>query len=322
MLLAEKARSGDLDERSSDRPIPGGVPPRQREGAGPTSEEPQVVNKRKQRNILVLTVLMLVGVGLIAYPFVGGWLNSKKQAEAVTGYIDAVANTDAQAMLAKAREYNASLPIMPIGDYYTEIAQHPPEYAEYLSLPSTSVMGRLTIPKIEVDLPVYHGTSDDVLAKGVGHIYGTSLPVGGIGTHSALSAHAGMVDKRMFDRLHELKVGDHFFITVLDEDLAYEVISTEAFTPEDAVKQIVRDPDQDLVTLITCTPYGINSHRLLVTGTRIEGPAEKLGYEIGPSGQVERAWWILPLILLVLGSLGSGAYIYRKSKRQGGDGKV
>lgn len=272
--------------------------------------------RRKQRMIMALTLVMLIGVGIVVYPFAGGWLNSRKQAEVVTGYVDAVASVDSQAMLDKAREYNRDLPIMPISDFYTEVAQYPPEYVEYLSLPGSNVMGRLTIPKIEVDLPVYHGTSDDVIQRGVGHIYGTSLPVGGVGSHAALSAHSGMLDKRMFDRLGELRVGDHFFVMVMGEQLAYQVISTEVLTPEEGVEQIVRDPNRDLVTLITCTPYGVNTHRLLVTGTRIEGPAENLGYEIRPTGLVEHAWWIWPLIVLILVSVGSGGYVYQKTKKQ------
>lgn len=279
-------------------------------------EEKRLIAKRKQRMVLALTMVMLVGVAIIVYPFAGGWFNSKKQAEVVTGYVDAVASVDSLAMLEKAREYNRNLPIMPIGDFYTEVAQYPPEYVEYLSLPGSRVMGRLTIPVIEVDLPIYHGTSDDVLQRGVGHLYGTSLPVGGIGSHAALSAHSGMLDKRMFDRLGELEVGDHFFINVLGEELAYQVISSEVYTPEEGVEKIVREPGEDLVTLITCTPYGINTHRLLVTGTRVEGPSKNLGYEIGPTGMVESPWWIWPLIVLVLVSVGSGVYVYQKAKKQ------
>lgn len=279
-------------------------------------EEVKAAAKRKQRAILALTLVMLIGIGVIVYPFAGGWFNSKKQAEAVTGYVDAIESVDAQVMLEKAREYNANLPVMPIGDFYTEVAQYPPEYQEYLALPGSTVMGRLTIPKIEVDLPIYHGTSDDVLMKGVGHLYGTHLPVGGPSTHAALSAHSGMLDKRMFDRLPELKVGDHFFINVLGEELAYQVVSTEVYTPEEGVEHIVRVPGEDLVTLITCTPYGINTHRLLVTGSRVDGPAKKLGYEIGPTGMVERPWWIWPLIVLVLIAIGIGAYVLQKVKRQ------
>lgn len=266
---------------------------------------------------MALTMVMLLGVGVIVYPFAGGWFNSKKQAEVVTGYVESVKSVDSVLMLQRAREYNQNLPVMPIGDFYTEVSQYPPEYKEYLSIPGDSVMGRLTIPDIEVDLPIYHGTSDDVLQRGVGHIYGTHLPVGGPGTHAALSAHSGMLDKRMFDRLPELEVGDYFFITVLDEELAYQVISTAEFTPEDGVEQIVRHPGEDLVTLIICTPYGINTHRLLVTGTRVEGPPEKLGYEIGPTGQVQRAWWVWPLIVMVLVSVGSGVYAYQRSQRTG-----
>lgn len=272
--------------------------------------------KKQTTAIILLTLLMLFGTALIAYPFVGGWFNSKEQAEAVTGYVAASKNVDSAALLKRAHRYNEELPVMPIGDYYTEIAQYPPEYVEYLSLPQTDVMARLSIPAIHVDLPVYHGTSDEVLSRGVGHIYGTSLPVGGMGTHAALSAHSGMVSKRMFDRLPELKVGDYFFITVLDEELAYQVISTEAYTPDEGVAKIVRKDDQDLVTLITCTPYGINTHRLLVTGSRVEGPPKRLGYDIGPTGESETAWWLWPLVALVGVSVGSGILAARRLKKR------
>lgn len=271
--------------------------------------------KRQRLAIVLLTLAMLLGSGLIAYPFVGGWFNSKEQAEAVTGYVQATENINAQDLLARAREYNVQLPIMPIGDYYTEIADYPPEYVEYLAVPKSDVMARLSIPSIEVDLPVYHGTSDEVLGKGVGHIYGTSLPVGGVGSHAALSAHSGMIDKRMFDRLPDVAVGDHFFITVLGEELAYEVISAEVYIPEEGVEKIVREPDADLVTLITCTPYAVNTHRLLVTGTRVAGPAQRLGYEIGPTGHVEQAWWVWPLVALVAMSIGSGIFAFVRLRR-------
>ena len=154
-------------------------------------------------------------------------------------------------------------------------------------------MGYLEIPKIGVELPIFHGTSDEVLYEGAGHMVGTSLPVGGAGTHAVLTGHTGLTDRKLFTDLTKLEIGDQFVITVLDEKLAYQVDDIAVIEPTDTGWFSI-DPDGDQVTLFTCTPYGINSHRLLVTGHRI-------AYEEVQDAKAEIDWYMIGSITAVAG---------------------
>lgn len=219
-------------------------------------------------------VTMLLGaVGLIAYPFVSDWVNGMSKSEEVVSYLDYVSRPPANKyrnLIESALEYNQKLVGEPVyGDPFGVLTKAPEGYAKQLSIPETDVMASLSIPKIGVELPVFHSTSDDSLRRGVGHVSYSSLPVGGPGTHTVLSAHTGSAGLRLFSDLNQLEEGDVFFVNCMGLELAYQVDQIKTVLPDDASSlQIL--PDKDYCTLVTCTPFGINSHRLLVRGTRVD----------------------------------------------------
>ena len=213
----------------------------------------------------------------MAYPFVSNSLYEHRQEEVIYEYqkeTDKMDTTQIHQMLKEAEEYNVKLKnreAVLTDPFDPDLAVDGTEEKQYehrLDLESDGIMGYIEIPEINVFLPVYHGTSQEVLRKGVGHLENTSLPVGGKDTHCVLSAHTGLSDKKLFTDLVLLKKGDLFYIQVLDRHLAYEVDQIRVVRPEDtSLLRII--PEKDLVTLVTCTPYGINSHRLLVRGHRV-----------------------------------------------------
>ena len=230
---------------------------------------------KKHLSTILLVLVFFIGCSLMLYPIVSDWWNSKVQTRAVTEYGDAVDAVDAQTceeILSQAESYNASLAALdyPLSGYDVLSA----EYNQALNLSSSDVMGYITIEKLGVELPIYHGTSDAALAAGVGHLEGSSLPVGGASTHAVLSAHRGLPTSRLFTDLDKMEVGDTFTVTVLNRTLTYQVDQILIVEPQDvAALQIVQG--EDLCTLLTCTPYGINTHRLLVRGHRVDTPASK-----------------------------------------------
>ncbi len=230
---------------------------------------------KKHLSTLLLVLVFFIGCSIMLYPSVSDWWNSKVQTRAVTDYSTAVSDMDtavAEGLLAQADAYNANLAALssPLSGYGVLSA----EYNQALSISASDVMGYITIEKLGVNLPIYHGTSDTVLAAGVGHLEGSSLPVGGASTHAVLSAHRGLPTSRLFTDLDKMEVGDTFTITVLTRTLTYQVDQILIVEPQDvSALQIVEG--EDLCTLLTCTPYGINTHRLLVRGHRVETPAEK-----------------------------------------------
>ncbi|MDO5503698.1 MAG: class C sortase [Actinomycetia bacterium] len=235
---------------------------------------------------------------------------------------ETVPAADAAQFLADARAYNAALPP---GLFSDPIGAQPldnPAYAAYEQLlgGSAGIMGTLRIPDIGVNLPIRHGTSDEVLGKGAGHVYGTSLPVGGVDTHAALSAHRGLPRLTAFDNLPDLQVGDHFFIETYGEKLAYQVSEITTVLPHE-MDHLARVEGADLVTLITCTPYGINSHRVLVTGERVPWTEEVAAKDASSFDWSIRDWmWprigaasLAVLILLFL----VGRWITQDARRVG-----
>lgn len=227
------------------------------------------MSRRKRMVLFVLAILLLlVSLLAIAYPIISSWYTARTHSQVRTEYQEQIASTDRSeldAALAAAQEYNRKL-------FQGEISPHDDlsatGYYDLLNPTGTGIMGYVEIPAIDVDLPIYHTVSDAVLSKGAGHMSQTSLPIGGINTHAAISAHTGLATAPMFTELEQLTVGDVFYITVLGEKMAYEVDQILIVEPDD-ISHIQIQRGQDLVTLITCTPYGINSHRLLVRGTRI-----------------------------------------------------
>ena len=224
----------------------------------------------KRDKIGILLVLMLfIGICGLLYPSVSQYWNTKTQTRAVENYreiLNSLKPEDYDAFFQDADAYNAALNQLksPLADYGQLKG-----YDDALNVTGNGVMGYITIPKLGVELPLYHGISDEVLNIACGHLEGTSLPVGGESTHSVLSAHRGLPHAKLFTELDKMEVGDTFQITVLDRTLTYQVDQIKVVRPDEAdAIQIVEG--EDLCTLLTCTPYGINSHRLLVRGTRIE----------------------------------------------------
>ena len=226
---------------------------------------------KKNRSNIILILIFLVGLSVMLYPTVSDYVNQKNQSRAVASYSEEVENlsdVDYQAYFDAADDYNRRLAETPDAFYRPEEVSG---YTDTLDVSGTGIMGYITISKIGVELPVYHGTSDGVLQVAAGHLEGSSLPVGGAGTHAVISAHRGLPSAKLFTNLDELEVGDTFTITVLDRVLTYEVDQISIVLPTETDNLKVVD-GKDYVTLMTCTPYGINTHRLLVRGRRVETP--------------------------------------------------
>ncbi|AOZ73392.1 hypothetical protein BK816_00300 [Boudabousia tangfeifanii] len=218
-------------------------------------------------------ILVLIGVMVLLYPVVSTMQNDARQQQIANEYkveTQAAGPDKLGEQLEHAKKYNSELYSKPILDpWLNRVSPDTPQYQEYLSqLNMTPVMGRISIPKIHLNLPIYHGTSVQTLQQGVGHLFGTSLPIGGTSTHAVLTGHSALGTATLFDNLPELKPGDEFFINVLGQAYKYQVKNTKVVLP-DQTEDLERVPGADLITLITCTPYGVNTHRLLVTGQRV-----------------------------------------------------
>ena len=220
---------------------------------------------------LVLVLLLFAGVGLIAYPFFGNALSQRESSAIIHQYTETVEElpkSETDTMMEQAQNYNRSLNGSKIfaDPFSDENSGNTEAYESMLNL-DDGLMGYIEIPKIDVYLPIYHGTTKDVLNKGIGHLYGTSLPVGGSSTHAVLAGHTGISGKVLFDGLPQMEKDDLFAIHVLGKTLMYQVDRIEVIEPKDTeLLQVVRG--KDYVTLMTCTPYGVNTHRLLVRGVR------------------------------------------------------
>ena len=224
---------------------------------------------RKNLSTIILILIFLVGLSVMLYPSVSDAVNRKHQSRAVAGYaeeVEQLSDADYQTYFDAADAYNRQLNTTPNAFYKPDLVSG---YAQTLDISGTGIMGYITIPKISVELPIYHGTDEGVLQVAAGHLEGSSLPVGGAGTHAVISAHRGLPSAKLFTNLDELEVGDRFTITVLNRVLTYEVDQISIVLPTE-VDQLLPTEGMDYVTLMTCTPYGINTHRLLVRGKRVE----------------------------------------------------
>lgn len=225
---------------------------------------------RKHLSSIILVIIFLCGIGLLAYPTVANWWNNNMASHAVANYSSAVENMNAEdydKILDAAHAYNATL-AEEGNRFFPTDAQHA-EYESQLSVGDSPVMGSISVPSARISLPIYHGTSEDTLAVGAGHLEGSSLPVGGIGTHAVITGHRGLPSAKLFTDLDKVKEGDHVVLKILNETLTYEIDTIRIVLPEE-VEGLAIDPEKDLLTLVTCTPYGINTHRMLLTGHRIE----------------------------------------------------
>ena len=235
---------------------------------------------RRHLSTVLLVLVFLIGLSVLLYPTISDYWNAQVQSRAIVDYESALANLtqeDYSGYFAEADAYNAALreiafPLM----YYDSLDEREDlkKYEEILNINGNGIIGYIAIDRIGVELPIYHGTSDAVLNVAVGHIEGTSIPVGGESTHAVLSAHRGLPSARLFTDLDELQIGDTFRITVLDRVLTYEVDQILIVKPNEVDSLYVVE-GEDLCTLVTCTPYGINTHRLLVRGHRVETVEEK-----------------------------------------------
>lgn len=224
---------------------------------------------RKNLSTIILILIFLVGLSVMLYPSVSDAVNRKHQSRAVAGYaeeVEQLSDADYQTYFDAADAYNRQLDTTPNAFYKPDLVSG---YAQTLDISGTGIMGYITIPKISVELPIYHGTDEGVLQVAAGHLEGSSLPVGGAGTHAVISAHRGLPSAKLFTNLDELEVGDRFTITVLNRVLTYEVDQISIVLPTE-IDQLLPTEGMDYVTLMTCTPYGINTHRLLVRGKRVE----------------------------------------------------
>lgn len=273
----------------------------------------------KKRKFNLVNLVFIVGFLILLAPLVMNFIQGQHQKDAVSAYKSSVDNRSAEEiakLLSDAEEYNNML-FQSNGAVVDNLNTSILSDESYNSLldQSNGIMGSIEIPKIDVDLPIYHGTSDEVLQVGIGHIQGTSLPIGGENTHCVLSGHRGLPGSKLFTRLDEMEEGDLFFIQVLGETLAYKVYNIQVVEPDD-VSVMEIEAGRDDCSLITCTPYGLNTHRLVVTGERV--PYEKAQYD-NIDGQLpsirELLFIIIPFALLATG-IGLKVKDWRKAKHE------
>lgn len=250
--------------------------------------------------------MTVVGLATMLYPTAASWFTSQAQAASIDAYATEAKHLPEgtkRELLQRAREYNKSLPVGMLRDPYSEQNGKEPgasgdavteDYLGQLRVPGTDTLAQLSIPDINVNIPVYHGTSAKTLDRGAGHLLGSSLPVGGQGSHSAITAHSGLPHARMFTSLPRLKVNDTFTVTVLDEKMSYRVDQIKTVTP-DSIGELDIVPDKEYMTLITCTPINVNTHRLLVRGVRIPDAEAQAQHITAPAG-AGFPWWIPVLI--------------------------
>lgn len=289
----------------------------------------------RKKTIILASVLLIVSLTLTLYPLISNYVNQKYASEIHTAYLAVIQQADDSALRERwdnAAAYNkAIIPGTAEADTYSRDAllAASQDYDTQLNIAGNGIMGYLEIPDISVNLPIYHGTGSDSLDRGVGHLLGSSLPVGGDSTHTILTGHSGMATQKMFTDLEQLALGDVFYLRVLDETLAYQVTEINTVLPHDtSLLGIVSG--EDLCTLVTCTPYGVNTHRLLVRGSRIPyEEAETILEETAQEEQPQSSWmqkyvegifWGIIIALGVILLIISVVQIYRKFTSHYGGG--
>jgi len=269
-----------------------------------------------------LTLLFVVGFLLVLYPVFGNLWNAYRQQRLSNTYEAEVENLTQDEYAdewAAAEAYNAAnSPIWVPDAFSDEEVEADEEYESLLNVAGDGIMGYLEIPKIDIKIAIYHGTSDEVLTKGAGHLHGSSLPVGGEGTHAVIAAHRGLPSAPLFTDLDLLEIGDQFYLYVLDEVLAYEVDQILIVEP-DETESLVQMPGEDYVTLVTCTPYGVNTQRLLVRGHRVEYTVERYEEEADKSTSSMATNYVLVALLglltVAVASVLIRMYYRRKAER-------
>lgn len=269
----------------------------------PTRAEARNTKKRRKKmgalSTVILLLIFLVGLSVMLYPTVSNWWNSRVQSRAIAKYDDFVASLsdqDYDEYFEAADDYNKRLFETPSAFMTPEVVEG---YQETLDVTGTGIMGYITIEKIDVSLPIYHSTDESVLQIAAGHLEGTSLPVGGENTHCTISAHRGLPSAKLFTDLDQLEEGDTFYITVLNRTLTYEIDQIHIVEPSE-LDDLRITPGGDYCTLMTCTPYGINSHRMLIRGKRIETPADALRRPVVADAKRIETVVVLPFVVIPL----------------------
>ena len=272
---------------------------------------------RLSRSSLIPATLALAGMIVFSYPTIASWISQYNQSRVVADYSAAVDHTspDAATQLANARAYNDALSVGAVLQANTNVPTGAGEagaqalsYDQILDVNGAGLMARLKIPAIDLDLPVYHGTADQTLLEGLGHLEGTSLPVGGQGQRTVITGHRGLAEARMFTDLDKVEPGDTFTFEVFGEVLTYSVIDKKVVEPEET-EALRAEPGRDLATLVTCTPLGINTHRILITGERVYPTPQKDVDAAGAAPEIPGfPWWAVGL----LGGVSLiGVYVWR-----------
>ena len=259
---------------------------------------------RKHLSTIILVVILFLGVAILLYPTLSDYYNSFHQSRAIAGYIEEVETIDPidyNRLWEQARVYNEGLKYKTNRFMLTEEEYR--EYESLLNLTGSGIMGYIEVPKIDCTLPIYHGTDEAVLQIAIGHIEGTSLPTGEVGCHTVLSGHRGLPSAKLFTDLDKMELGDLFVIRVLDEIMTYEVDQILIVLPEE-LDALALDPEHDYCTLVTCTPYGVNTHRLLVRGHRTENQElEKIIKVVADATQIDPRLmapvFAVPLLLIL-----------------------
>ena len=274
------------------------------------NKAPKGGTKKKSHRVsnLILVLILLIGIGIAGYPAFSEYWNSMHQSRAIMGYAERVAelsNEEYTDVWDAALDYNRRL--SQSSNQWSMSDEDLDDYERQLNVDGTGNMGFISIPKIDVNLPVYHGTSDSVLQTSIGHIDGTSLPAGSthpnpdafdeveFGSHSVLSGHRGLPSAKLFSELDAMEVGDVFYLTVLDQTLTYQVDEITVILPEDS-SSLGIFPGKDYCTLMTCTPYGINTHRLLVRGIRVENDKELVDVRVTADALKVEPLYVVPFI--------------------------
>ena len=281
---------------------------KKKEKAAPQGGDTKKKKKSHRASNIILVLILLIGAGIAGYPAFSEYWNSMHQSRAIMGYAERVAelsNEEYTEVWDAALDYNRRLAMdMNQWDMNDEEKD---DYERQLNVDGTGDMGFISIPRINVDLPIYHGTSDAVLQTSIGHIDGTSLPAGSVhpdpenydqvefGSHSVLSGHRGLPSAKLFSDLDQVEIGDVFYLTILDQTLTYQVDDITVIVPEDS-SPLVIFPGKDYCTLMTCTPYGINTHRLLVRGIRVENDKELVDVRVTADAIKIEPLYVVPFI--------------------------
>ncbi len=291
------------------------------------NRENEMKSKKKKKKVtikdIIRLIVLLVAFSVLLYPTFSSYLNEKNGSKVVSYYDEEsvkLSKAEKEQMLEEARAYNKEMlgNIDLIDPFSQEDVEIDDRYESLLNVDGSGMMGYIRIPKINVELPIYHGTSEAVLQAGVGHFWGTSLPVGGESTHTVLTGHRGLPTKTLFTNMDKLEVGDIFYIKVLDETLAYQIDQILTVLPQETDSLSI-EPGKDYATLVTCTPFAINTHRLLVRGERIpyeEATKQEPDTNIKPELSFTAKVLIVTIIVIFIGLMIAVIYSIRDRKRR------